>query len=575
MGNAEVPWWKRGVFYQVYVRSFADSNRDGIGDLRGITARLDHLAGAQDSLGVDAVWLTPIYPSPLADCGYDVSDYTAIDPAYGDLDDFDELLDECHRRGMKVILDMVLNHTSCEHPWFLETSSSRDNPRRDWYVWRDGRAPGKPPNRWRSVMEGSAWAWDEKTGQYYYHAFLPEQPDVNWRNPEARRAMLDACRFWLDRGADGFRLDFINYLHEDETLRDNPRKLGWRPYEMQRHVYDRCQPEDHDVVRELRSILDGYPGAMMVGETYTDDPEEAASYLGDGTDELHLAFNFDFASTRWSAAGFQRSVERWEGLIPGEGWPAYFLSNHDMPRHITRLGKRGDADARARVAAVMLLTLRGTPFLYYGEEIGMPASSVPRRRLRDPVGIRFWPLPVGRDCARTPMQWSGEEYAGFSPVEPWLPVDKSFAVRNVARQREDPDSLLAFYRRLIRLRRDTQALQTGNYRALTSVEGGVFAYLRELDEDRVAVLLNFTPRGLRLDLSASLGAGIWRTLLSTHGAEGAEVDAANIRLQPDQALILSPRSSNCGQGHVSDAGEPKDKRGSRDEQAAGRPGCIA
>ncbi len=539
MGTEEAPWWKRGVFYQIYVRSFADSDGDGIGDLRGIIEHLDHLAGSPQSLGVDALWLTPIFPSPLADCGYDVSDHTSVDPAYGGLDDFDALLDECHRRGLKVILDMVLNHTSCEHPWFLESRSSRDNPKRDWYVWRDGRAPGKPPNRWRSVMEGSAWTWDERTGQYYYHAFLPQQPDINWRNPAARRAMLDACRFWLDRGVDGFRLDVINYLHEDELLRDNPRRMGWRPYEMQKHIYDRCRPEDHEVLRELRSILDAYPGAMMVGETFTDDPAEAASYLGNGTDELHLAFNFDFAANRWSAARFRRSVERWEALIPEKGWPAYFLSNHDMPRHITRLGILGDAEARAGVAAVMLLTLRGTPFLYYGEEIGMPASRVPRGKLRDPVGIRFWPLPVGRDCARTPMQWTAGEHAGFSTAEPWLPADKSFPVRNVERQRKDPHSLLNLYRRLIRLRKETPALQLGSYRALPGAEKGVFAYLRELGGHRVAVLLNFTPRDRRVDLRGCPGKGAWRVLLSTRGPEGAETDPAEIRLLPDQALILS------------------------------------
>jgi len=522
------------------VRSFADSDGDGIGDLRGIIERLDYINnGTEDSLGVDAIWLTPIYPSPLADYGYDVSDYNAIDPVYGSMDDFEELLQECHRRGLKIILDMVLNHTSSEHAWFKESRSSRDNPKRDFYIWRDGRAPGKPPNRWLSVMEGSAWTLDEETGQYYYHAFLPEQPDINWRNPEARKAMLDACRFWLDKGVDGFRLDVINYLHEDEQLRDNPKKIGIRPYEMQKHVYDRCQPEDHDVVRELRSILDEYPGAMMVGETYTDDPAEAAAYLGDGADELHLAFNFDFALTKWSAGRFQRSVGRWEQLIPEAGWPAYFLSNHDMPRHISRLGRIGDKGVRARVAAVMLLTLRGTPFLYYGEEIGMPASSIPRKRLRDPVGIRFWPLAVGRDCARTPMQWNGDAYAGFSRAEPWLPVDKSYKKVNVEAQIREPDSLLGFYRRLLRLRKEKPALQVGKYRALPGSDMGMFAYFREGEEGRIAVLLNFTNRPFTFNgKAAKIEGGPWKILLSTYpGKEGGFLPDGII-LDPGEAIIM-------------------------------------
>lgn len=535
-----MPWWRKGVIYQVYVRSFADSNGDGIGDLRGIIEHLDYLNdGSDDSLGVDAIWLTPIYPSPLADYGYDVSDYTSIDPVYGDMGDFEELLLECHRRGLKVILDMVLNHTSSEHPWFKESRSSRDNPKRDWYIWRDGRAPGKPPNCWLSVMEGSAWTLDEATGQYYYHAFLPEQPDINWRNPEARKAMLDACRFWLDKGVDGFRLDVINYLHEDQGLRDNPRKIGYRPYEMQRHLYDRCRPEDHEVVRELRSVLDRYPGAMMVGETYTDDPAEAAAYLGDGGDELHLAFNFDFALTGWSARRFQRSVDRWEKLMPGEGWPAYFLSNHDMPRHITRLGRRGDREARAKVAAVMLLTLRGTPFLYYGEEIGMPSSRIPRKRLRDPVGIRFWPLPVGRDCARTPMQWNGDAYAGFSWVEPWLPVDKSYRRVNVEAQVREPDSLLTLYRRLLRLRKEKPALQVGDYRPLPWADMGVYAYFREGKGARLAVFLNFTNRPFPLNTKAArIEGGPWKIILSTYpGKEGGFL-AKDVLLDPGEAVIM-------------------------------------
>ncbi|MDY6794151.1 MAG: alpha-amylase family glycosyl hydrolase [Actinomycetota bacterium] len=528
------------MFYQIFMRSFADSNRDGIGDLRGVMEHLDYLKGGTTrSLGVDALWLTPTYPSPLADYGYDISDYTAVDPACGDMVDFEELLEECNRRELKIILDMVPNHTSSRHPWFRESRSSRENPKRDWYVWRDGRVPGKPPNCWLSVMEGSAWTLDVNTGQCYYHAFLPEQPDVNCRNPEAHRAMLDACRFWLNKGVDGFRLDVINYLHEDGRLRDNPRKPGLRPYEMQKHLYDRCQPEDHDVIRELRRILDGYPEAMMVGETYTDDPREAAAYLGDGTDKLHLAFNFDFASTRWSAARFGGSVRKWDRLIPEAGWLAYFLSNHDMPRHISRLGRLRHAEARARAAAAMLLTLKGTPFLYYGEEIGMPSGRIPRKRLRDPVGIRFWPLPVGRDAARTPMQWNGGEYAGFSEVEPWLPVDGSRTVTNVETQVRDAGSLLSFYRSLIRLRREKPAPQVGKLVMMSGEEVGILSYIREWGNDRVAVFLNFTLQAFSFGGSSSwLAEGAWRVLPSTHGGKDAGSFPGDFRLEAYEALVL-------------------------------------
>jgi len=540
MSVEDLPWWKKGIVYEILVRSFADSDNDGIGDIRGIIERLDHLNdGTPRSLGVDAIWLSPFYRSPMVDCGYDVADYYSVDPAYGRMSDFDELLSECHRRGIKVIIDMILNHTSDEHAWFAESRSSRDDPKRDWYIWRDGRAPGKPPNRWKAVVEGSAWVFDEMTGQYYYHAFLPQQPDLNWRNPEVRKAMFDVCRFWLDRGVDGFRLDLVNFLHEDERLRDNPRKVGWRTYEMQRHLYDRSQPEDHEVVRELRGMLDSYPGTMMVGEVYTDTSKDAADYYGRGDDELHLSFYLDFAEAKWSAESFRRSVDDYERMMPKGAWPCYYLSNHDLVRHVTRLGKHGDAGARARVAAVMMLTLRGTPFLYCGEEIGMPQGRIPRQRLKDPIGIKWWPVPVGRDGERTPMQWSSERFGGFSEVEPWLPVDGSYTRTNVASQDSDPGSLLNLYRRLAWLRRDRPSLHAGDYRPLDVRGGGVFAYARELGEERVAVFLNFKPGRVVLEPGSSgLGEGPWRLLLSTRAdrVTGAEVGA--IELGPDEALVL-------------------------------------
>ena len=410
------------MIYQIAVPSFADSDGDGRGDLRGIIGKLDYLNdGTEASLGVDAIWLTPINTSPLRDFGYDVADYRAIDPRFGTLEDLDELIAECHRRGMRVMMDLVLNHTSDEHPWFVESRSSRDNPRRDWYVWQDGRSPGKPPNDWLAVVEGSAWAHDETTGQYYYHAFLPFQPDLNWRNPEVRQEMLDVAEFWLGRGVDGFRLDLINFLYEDAALRDNPGRLGIRPYLAQRHVHDFSQPESLEVAQALRDLADRFGGRALMGEVCTDTPDDCLAYLGDGTDRLHLSFYLDFIRQRWSATGFSRSVGWLEANLPPAAWPCYYLDNHDLPRSFTRLGAPGAEERRARVAAAMLLTLRGTPIIYYGQELGMARSRVPRQAMDDPVGVKFWPLRVGRDGSRTPMQWSAGPMPGFTTGTPWLP----------------------------------------------------------------------------------------------------------------------------------------------------------
>lgn len=523
------------------VPSFRDADGDGYGDLRGLLEKLDHLNdGTPRSLGVDAIWMTPIFDSPWVDFGYDVRDYYAVHPRLGDLNAFQELLGECHRRGMKVILDMVLNHTSEEHPWFVGSRSSRHNPKRDWYIWRNGRAPGKPPNRWRAVVEGSAWEWDGKTEQYYYHAFLPQQPDLNWRNPEVKEEMFRVCRFWLDLGVDGFRLDLINFLFEDEFLRDNPRKLGLRPYDWQAHIYDRSRPESLEVVRELRRLLDGYPGRMMMGEVYTDRPEDALALLGDGNDALHLSFYLDFALRRWKAGQFRESVQWLEERIPKMAWPCYYLSNHDLVRHFTRLGRGGDTEARAKVAAAMLLTLRGTPILYYGEEIGIPQGRIPRRQIRDPIGKKFWPLPVGRDGARTPMHWNGRRNAGFTEGEPWLPPHPSFRWKNVEMQDGDPDSLLNWYRRLVHLRRRVPALAGGELRLLEDAPGQVFAYLRRRGDQVVAAFLNFSSQTTSFPAPAefhALAPG-WKVLLSTHREEGEALrPASRLELAGHEALL--------------------------------------
>jgi len=537
---ANHPWWKTGVIYQIPVASFADSGGEGIGDLRGVLSKLDYLNdGTPGSLGVDVIWLTPINPSPLRDFGYDVSDYRSVNPRFGTMADFDELLEACHGRGVRLMTDLVLNHTSDEHPWFQESRASRHNPRRDWYIWRDGRSPGKPPNRWVSVAEGRPWEYDEVTDQYYYHAFLDFQPDLNWRNPDVQREMLDVLRFWLDKGVDGFRLDLINFLYEDELLRDNPLRLGRRPYFWQHHIYDRSRPESLEAARSLRRLSDEYPDRALMGEVCTDERDDAVAYLGDGSDALHLSFYLDFARVRWSAELFRASVEWLEDNIPAEGWPCYYLNNHDLSRSFTRLGGR-HAEARAKVAAAMLLTLRGTPIIYAGEEIGMPMSKVPRRVMRDPIGTTYWPLSQGRDGARTPMQWCADDNAGFTSGKPWLPPDASRSHRNVKDQDGDPDSLLNWYRRLIRLRGAHEPLQSGSYRVIATTPRGVYAYVRESADDTVAVFLNFTARTIRVRTRADeLVGGVCRVLLSTHHTETDELrDVADSVLRPHEALIL-------------------------------------
>ena len=554
---AELPWWKTGVIYELPVASFADSDGDGIGDLRGIIGKLDYLNdGTSASLGVDTIWLTPINTSPLRDFGYDVADYCAIDPRFGTMADFEELLELCHARGIRVMTDLVLNHTSDEHPWFQESRSSRDNPKRDWYIWRDGKAPGKPPNNWVSVAEGRAWQLDKTTGQYYYHAFLPFQPDLNWRNPEVKAEMLGVLRFWLDKGVDGFRLDLINFLYEDELLRDNPPRLGPRPYFWQHHEFDRSRPESIEETRELRRVTDEYADRALMGEVCTDVRDDAVAYLGEDDDALHLSFYLDFARRRWTAEHFRESVDWLEAHLPAGAWPCYYLNNHDLSRTFTRLGGGRAAEARAKVAAAMLLTLKGTPIIYGGEEIGMPTSRVPRRAMKDPVGTLYWPLSQGRDGSRTPMHWNAGRHAGFTSGEPWLPVDRFYTTRNVESQAVSPDSLLGWYRRLIRLREGSAALQAGSYRAIEGVPRGVYAYLRESDAEKFAVLLNFTARAITLrGRAAELAGAGRRTLMSTHGApgdadgragggDGGPGDAdgrsrgARVRLHPYEARIV-------------------------------------
>lgn len=475
-------WWQTAIIYQIYPRSFQDSNGDGVGDLRGIIGRLDHLV----ELGVDAIWLSPIFPSPMADFGYDISDYTGIHPLFGTLADFDALLEEARARGLKLLLDLVPNHTSDQHPWFLESRSSRNNRKRDWYIWRDPAPDGGPPNNWLSEFGGRAWAFDEKTGQYYYHAFLAAQPDLNWRNPEVREAIYDVMRFWMRRGVDGFRVDVIWHLIKDGEFRDNPPNPDFRGGQ-ERHslvpLYTTDLPEVHDVIEQMRAVVDEFDERVLIGEIYL-PLERLVAYYGRDLRGCHLPFNFSLLGAKWRAPTIAKLIEEYEGLLPRGGWPNWVLGNHDQPRVASRLGP-----AQARVAAMLLLTLRGTPTVYYGDEIGMVQVPIPPNRVQDPAEKNQPGVGMGRDGARTPMQWDASRHAGFSTVEPWLPVASDFELVNVAMRRLDATSIYQLHRRLVAARRARPALTLGLYRPL-KVQGDVLVYLREHDDERILVALN-------------------------------------------------------------------------------------
>jgi alpha-glucosidase len=452
-------WWQTTVIYQIYPRSYQDSNADGIGDLAGISRRLDHLV----DLGVGAVWLSPIFRSPMADFGYDISDYLDIDPLFGTLDGFERLAQEVHERGLRLLLDLVPNHTSIGHPWFVESRSSRINPRRDWYLWRDPAADGGPPNNWLSEFGGSAWTLDALTGQYYYHAFLPQQPDLNWRNPDVVDAIHDVMRFWLRRGADGFRVDAIWHLLKDEQFRDNPPNPDFSPRDPPTkrllRLFSGDRPELHDVIAGLRRVVDEFPDRLLIGEVYL-PIEKLAAYYGRNLAGAHLPFNFSLLETNWHARDVARLIDRYEAALPAGGWPNWVLGNHDRPRIASRIGR-----AQARVAAILLLTLRGTPTLYYGDEIGMPQASIPASRVRDPLEKNLPGFGLGRDGARAPMPWDATRFAGFSEVEPWLPLSQDSHSRNVVNLSSDPMSILNLHRRLIAVRRAKRCLQVGAYRS--------------------------------------------------------------------------------------------------------------
>lgn len=525
------PWWQHAVFYELYPRSFADTNGDGIGDLNGITSRLDYL----QALGVDAVWITPCYPSPQVDFGYDVSDYEAIDPMYGTLRDFDRLVREAKARGIRIIMDFVLNHTSDQHKWFLDSRSSRVAPHRDWYVWRDGKAPGVPPNNWISLFGHSAWQWDEHTQQYYYHFFYPQQPDLNWRNPAVEKAMFDVTRWWYQRGVAGFRLDAVDTVFEDPALTDNPVLPGTNRFgdPNMSNVRNQKLPEDNEVLQRLRAVADEY-GAVLIGETNPDSVSELESYYGKGGKPgLQLPMDYLFTNVNTlSATEYRKQID----AIDRTGhWPVYLISNHDIRRPVSRYGDGQHDDAIAKLLAGMYLTLRGTPILYYGEELGMPNNDPTRREdVKDPIGKLGWPLYKGRDGERTPMQWSDAPNAGFSSGQPWLPVPASYKTHNVATELADPDSVLQFYRHLLRLRHTDRALLDGDYVALNPDDPRVLSYLRRYKDEAVVVMLNMSgeQRHVRFDLTPQKLGAKAQTLLTTMKGVPKEMALADVVLEP-------------------------------------------
>ena len=526
-------WWRDGVIYQVYPRSFQDSNADGIGDLRGILARLDYLV----ELGVDAVWISPFYPSPMADFGYDVADYTGVDPLFGTLTDFDALIAALHARGLRLILDFVPNHTSNQHPWFVESRSARTSPKRDWYLWRDPSPGGGEPNNWMSHFGGPGWTRDPATGQYYYHSFLAQQPDLNWRNPEVRTAIYAAMRFWLDRGVDGFRMDVLWLLIKDEAFRSNPPNPDYTGGSSLWSVlprYTADQPETHAIVREMRALLDQYDERVLIGEIYL-PIQSLVSYYGgsQSSDAPHLLeaqmpFNFHLIQTAWDTGTIAELIRQYEAALPPGAWPNWVLGNHDQRRLATRIGP-----AQARLAAVLLLTLRGTPTLYYGDELGMPDARIAPEQVQDPAEKNEPGIGQGRDPERSPMLWQNTENAGFTApgTATWLPLVWDWPQYTVETQDSDPGTMLKLYRTLLQLRRDHSALSAGSITGVAA-SNGVLSYIRTHQSMRLQMHLNLT------DHPASTTCLPGKLLLTTHlDASGGDVGGAH-GLRPNEAIII-------------------------------------
>ncbi|MGD1944466.1 MAG: alpha-glucosidase [Leptolyngbyaceae cyanobacterium] len=546
-------WWETGVIYQIYPLTFADGNGDGTGDLRGIIQRLDYLNDGQpdseQSLGIDAIWLSPVNKSPMVDNGYDIVDYKDICPTFGTLEDFDELLAQAHQRHIKIIVDLVVNHTSDEHPWFAESASSPDNPKADWYLWQTPFEGEDQPNNWQSYFGGTGWTYCEARGQFYFHTFNKNQPDLNWRNAEVRAAVYDIVRFWLDRGVDGFRLDASSVYSKDAYFRDNPLKYGTTDknvYNNYHHLYDKNLPDNHQIIREIRAVIDEYGDRALIGETFIDNRlYDSIIFHGVNNDELHLPITFEFPFSPWYPGYLQREIEKKEKVTPEGAWPCYFLDNHDIPRHLSRWVECSlwvDPQAIAKAAATLLLTVRGTPLLYYGQELGMVDNTdIPEDKLQDKAVTKSdeGETPPPRDGARTPMQWDDSAHAGFSfgkDVEPWLPVHENYSEVNVQQELQDPDSILNFYRRLLQVRKQSAALQWGGWRSLIHYPHEHMVYLRETDTETVLVAINFSyEQPLAMDVS--VGREAWTVLLSTEFEAGKLIDLPD-NLQAFEVSIL-------------------------------------
>ncbi|MEM7329410.1 MAG: alpha-glucosidase [Pseudomonadota bacterium] len=505
----QLPWWKGAVIYQIYPRSFRDTNGDGIGDLRGVLEGLDHIA----SLGVDGIWISPFFTSPMADYGYDVADFCGVDPIFGTLADFDAVVAKAHALGLKVIIDQVYSHTSDHHDWFIESRSSRDNARADWYVWADPKSDGSPPNNWQSVFGGASWEWDARRGQYYFHNFLKEQPDLNLYNEEVQQALIEAGQFWLDRGVDGFRLDALNFSMHDRNLRDNPPSgvsahEATRPFDMQKHVFNMSQPEIVGFIEKFRSMLDQYPDAFTVAEVGGPKPIEEMKAFTQGAERLNSAYNFDFLyAPSLSAERVIQSANQWD-QSDDEGWPSWAFSNHDAPRAVTRWAAQDHRDDMARLYMMLLLTLRGNPIIYQGEELGLPQANVPFSNLKDPEAIMNWPKTLGRDGARTPLPWEqAKPHAGFSSAEPWLPVDPEHAKLAVDQQQGN-DSMLRFTADALATRRRFPALVQGQMHFERTETDSLLIIHRTFDGDAITAVFNLGSKALEVPESIVSGGDL-------------------------------------------------------------------
>ncbi|NEP58626.1 MAG: alpha-glucosidase [Symploca sp. SIO2G7] len=546
-------WWETGVIYQIYPLTYADGNQDGTGDLRGIIQRLDYLndgdPNSSSSLGIDAIWLSPINTSPMVDNGYDISDYRDICSVFGSLEEFDELLAKAHQRDIKIILDLVINHTSNQHPWFLESASSQDNPKADWYLWQTPFEGQDLPNNWQSYFGGTGWKYCEARQQFYFHTFNQNQPDLNWHNPDVRAAVYDIIRFWLDRGVDGFRLDASSVYSKDPYFRNNPLKYeatDKNDYNNYHHLYDKNLPETHRIIREIRAVLEEYDSRVLIGETFIDNRfYDSVIFHGANNQELHLAITFEFPFSPWYPGYLQREIEKNEIIIKPGAWPCYFLDNHDIPRHLSRWIECSlcvDSEAIAKAAATLLLTVRGTPLLYYGQELGMVDNTdIPEDRLQDRAVVqsKTHEFPASRDGARTPMQWDRGPHAGFSfgkNIEPWLPVHSNYLEVNVQTALQKPDSILNFYRRLLRVRKQSDALRRGTWRTLMHYPHEHMAYLRETTTETVLVVINFAYEQ-PFERDVKVDSEDWTVLLSTHYETGKLIDLAD-NLQSFEVSIL-------------------------------------